>query len=68
MSKRGRPPLTPEQRCTEVVTVKVPVRILVYMRSIAASRDMTVPELTRWWYGRLYEKKPEYRVAENKMT
>jgi len=65
MSKRGRPVLPPDQRCTEVITVKVPARILIYMRSIAASRDMTIPELTRWWYGRLYEKKPEYRVDQN---
>jgi len=64
MSKRGRPLLPPDQRCTEVVSVKVPRMILVYMQSIASSRDMTIPELTRWWYKRLYEKKPEYRVTE----
>jgi len=64
MTKRGRPRIAVEKRCTEVITVKVPPSIMAYMRCIAESRDMSIPEFTRWWYERLYEKKPEYRVTE----
>jgi hypothetical protein len=64
-TKRGRPPVNPDQVNRKGVTIKVSPMVLAQMRALAEYHGTTVSCLTRRWYLRLIEKNPEFGVLEN---
>ncbi len=67
MSKRGRPPLPPEQRKTVAVTVWVTETVHAAVCRVSGRTDKDLSEIGRAYFERLAQRDRELR-AQNKST
>ena len=59
MSKRGRPPLPPERRCTVMVGIRLPRTVADGIFVFAGRNRTTLSEMTRRYYERLLARERE---------
>ena len=65
MSKRGRPPLPPHERCNGVrVIFHANPGVLEEMRTYAAYHGTTIQKITRRWWKHMLDKAHEERKID----